>query len=51
MARGPWTDVENDLIVADYFSMLAADLADGSYSKAGHNRELQAQIQSQFWLH
>ena len=44
MARGPWTDGENDLIVGDYFAMLAADLAGGSCSKAEHNRVLQAQI-------
>jgi hypothetical protein len=30
MSNGPWTDAENDLIVADYFAMLAADVA-------GHN--------------
>lgn len=44
MARGPWSDGENVLIVADYFSMLAADLTGASYSKAAHNRELQGQI-------
>ena len=44
MARGPWTDGENDLIVADYLSMLAADLAGDAYSKAEHNRALQPQI-------
>jgi hypothetical protein len=27
MSNGPWTDAENDLIVADYFAMLAADFA------------------------
>jgi hypothetical protein len=27
MSNGPWTDAENDLIVADYFAMLAADVA------------------------
>lgn len=27
MASGPWTDEENDLIVADYFAMLADDIA------------------------
>ncbi|MEN3973722.1 DUF3883 domain-containing protein [Emcibacter sp. SYSU 3D8] len=37
-----WTDEENDAIVADYFSMLADDLVGRSYSKAEHNRLLQA---------
>jgi hypothetical protein len=27
MSNGPWTDAENDLIVADYFAMLAEDMA------------------------
>jgi hypothetical protein len=27
MADADWTDDENDLIVADYFAMLGADLA------------------------
>jgi len=27
MSNGPWTDEENDLIVADYFAMLADDIA------------------------
>ena len=44
MASGPWTDAENDIIVADYFAMLAADLAGQPYSKAEHNRRLQTQI-------
>ena len=44
MSNGPWTDAENDLIVADYFAMLAADFAGLSYNKAAHNRDLQAQI-------
>ncbi|GLQ54037.1 hypothetical protein GCM10010862_12960 [Devosia nitrariae] len=41
MPNAPWTDEENDLIVADYFAMLADDVADRSYSKAEHNRRLQ----------
>lgn len=41
MASGPWTDAENDLIVADYFAMLADDLAGHAYNKAQHNRNLQ----------
>jgi hypothetical protein len=34
MASGDWTDEENHLIVADYFAMLAHDLAGRPYSKA-----------------
>ena len=44
MAGDPWTDTENDLIVADYFAMLTDDLAGRRYSKAGHNRILQDRI-------
>lgn len=44
MSSEAWTDVENDLIVADYFAMLADDVAGRSYNKAAHNRELQARI-------
>ncbi|MBL4927115.1 DUF3883 domain-containing protein [Fuscibacter oryzae] len=40
MSSGAWTYVENDLIVADYFAMLAEDLAGRSYNKAEHNRQL-----------
>ena len=40
MASGPWTDKENDLIVADYFAMLEDDVAGRSYSKAEHRRAL-----------
>jgi hypothetical protein len=39
-----WTDDQNDAIVADYFAMLAAELAGSDYSKAEHNRRLQAVI-------
>ena len=42
MSNGPWTDAENDLIVADYFAMLADDIAGRPYNKAEHNRDLQA---------
>ncbi len=42
MADGPWSDDENDAIVADYFAMLADDLSGRSYTKADHNRGLQA---------
>jgi hypothetical protein len=41
---GDWTDEQNDAIVADYFAMLADDLAGRPYSKAEHNRMLQAVI-------
>ena len=40
----PWTDAENDLVVADYFAMLAEDLAGLDLSKAAHNRALQRQV-------
>lgn len=39
-----WSDVEIDLIVSDYFDMLALDLAGGSYNKAAHNRALQIEL-------
>ncbi len=35
-----WTDQENDLIVADYFAMLSADLVGAAYVKAEHGRRL-----------
>jgi len=41
---GDWTDEQNDAIVADYFAMLADDIAGRPYSKAEHNRALQAMI-------
>ena len=44
MEIGPWRDAENDLIVADYFAMLAADLADRHYNKSEHNRRLRSTI-------
>ena len=44
MATGPWTDAENDLIVADYFAMLGPDLAGRFYNKDEHNRQLRGQI-------
>ncbi len=40
MSNGPWTDEENDLIVVDYFAMLADDISAQSYSKAEHRRSL-----------
>ncbi|MCO5131358.1 MAG: DUF3883 domain-containing protein [Xanthobacteraceae bacterium] len=44
MAKGHWTDIENDLIVADYFAMLASDAAGRAYSKAEHNRQMQQEL-------
>ena len=35
-----WTDTENDLIVADYFAMLTAELSDAPINKAEHRRNL-----------
>ena len=40
MVSDAWTDLENDLIVADYFAMLAEDIARRPYSKAEHRRAL-----------
>ena len=39
-----WNDDELDVIVADYFAMLADDLARRAYNKAEHNRQLRAVI-------
>jgi len=44
MTGETWTDEENDTIVADYFAMLADDIAGRPYNKAEHNRRLQARI-------
>lgn len=44
MAEGPWTDDENNRIVADYFAMLADDVAGRPYNKAERNRNLQQQL-------
>jgi hypothetical protein len=44
MSSGPWTDDENDLIVADYFAMLADDVFGRPYSKAEHRRALLASL-------
>lgn len=41
MSNGAWTDKENGLIVADYFAMLADDIAGRRYNKAEHRRALQ----------
>ena len=40
MSNGPWTDHENDLIVADYFAMLEDDVLGRPYNKAAHRRKL-----------
>lgn len=40
MTSEPWTDEENDLIVADYFAMLADDVFGRPYNKAAHRRAL-----------
>ena len=46
MANPPWTDDENDLLVADYFRMLAADLGGRNYNKAGHARQLKDRLEN-----
>ncbi len=40
MANEDWTDEENDLIVADYFAMLADDVLGNTYNKTEHRRRL-----------
>lgn len=40
MSDSFWTDNDNDLIVADYFAMLANDIAGLPYNKAEHRRRL-----------
>ncbi|MGJ8623173.1 MAG: DUF3883 domain-containing protein [Yoonia sp.] len=40
MPSQAWTDAENDLIVADYFAMLANDVTGRPYNKAEHRRQL-----------
>ncbi|WP_408591272.1 DUF3883 domain-containing protein [Novosphingobium sp.] len=37
-----WSDAENAAIVADYFAMLADDIAEVAYVKVAHNSALQA---------
>jgi hypothetical protein len=44
MAGEQWSDGENDLLVADYFAMLARDLAGKPYNKAEHNRAMQTTL-------
>ena len=38
---GPWSHIEAELIVADYFAMLEKELAGKHYSKAEHRRKIQ----------
>jgi Domain of unknown function (DUF3883) len=40
MSGEDWTDTENDLIVADYFSMLSAELSGAEVNKSEHRRNL-----------
>ena len=40
MRGTPWSDDENDLIVADYFQMLIEDIAGRPYSKTEHRNAL-----------
>ncbi|WP_245528597.1 DUF3883 domain-containing protein [Brevundimonas subvibrioides] len=42
--RSDWTAEENDLIVADYFAMLGAELSGEDYVKARHARALDQHI-------
>lgn len=39
-----WSPEEIDLILADYFAMLADELAGSPYNKAAHNRDLRSRI-------
>lgn len=43
LAGDDWTRQQIDAAVAEYFAMLADDLAGIPYNKAAHNRQLQAQ--------
>ena len=45
MSGNDWTDIENDLLVADYFSMLSQELSGRFYSKAEHNRSIRSVLQ------
>jgi hypothetical protein len=42
--KGDWTADELDLIIADYFAMLGAEIRRVSYDKTQHRRALMAQI-------
>jgi hypothetical protein len=43
MSNGEWSDQENAAIIADYFDMLALELAGRAFNKAERNRDLQQQ--------
>lgn len=43
-AGTPWRDDEPDVIVAEYFAMLAADLSGQPYVKSRHSAALMARI-------
>lgn len=45
MPHGPWSDAENDLVVADYFAMLADEAAGRISNKAARRRTLLALLQ------
>lgn len=44
MSRAPWTDAENDLIIADYFAMLSCDVFENPYNKTRHRQALLPQL-------
>ena len=46
MSSGSWSDEENDLIVADYFAMLAEDFAGRRPNKTEHRRALMPRLRS-----
>ncbi|MCY4241862.1 MAG: DUF3883 domain-containing protein [Rhodobacter sp.] len=46
MSRKPWTDHENDLIVADYFAMLEKEVAGRDCNKTEHRRALMPLLQN-----
>jgi len=40
----PWSEIEVEVTVADYFAMLDLDIRGRDYNKAAHNRALRAQL-------
>lgn len=44
MSGEPWSDEENDLIVADYFEMLALELAGNRYTKKHYYQRLHEKV-------
>jgi hypothetical protein len=44
MSSEAWSDEENDLIVADYFAMLAKEIYQLPYKKSEHRRALRAKL-------